>query len=94
MVTDYSAAKAAFNNLAKALSKEFGPQNIRINTIDPGPVATDFWLASDGVAAKLAGPSAARRGRRPGHDAGQRSVRQHDGSGRDDRRRCGTHPLM
>jgi len=57
MVTDYSAAKAAFNNLAKGLSKEFGPQNIRINTIDPGPVATDFWLASDGVAAKLGGPS-------------------------------------
>lgn len=56
-VTDYSAAKAAFSNLAKSLSKEFGPQNIRINTVDPGPVATDFWFGSDGVAAKLGGPS-------------------------------------
>jgi NAD(P)-dependent dehydrogenase (short-subunit alcohol dehydrogenase family) len=57
MVTDYSAAKAAFNNLAKALSKEFGPQNIRVNTVDPGPVATDFWLGRDGVGALLGGPS-------------------------------------
>ncbi|OBH51726.1 SDR family oxidoreductase [Mycobacterium sp. E2479] len=55
MVVDYSAAKAAFNNLAKGLSKEFGPHNIRVNTVDPGPVATDFWLGSDGVAAKLGG---------------------------------------
>lgn len=55
MVIDYGAAKAAFNNLAKGLSKEFGPQNIRVNTVDPGPVATDFWLGSDGVAAKLGG---------------------------------------
>ncbi|OBB89121.1 3-oxoacyl-ACP reductase [Mycobacterium colombiense] len=53
MVVDYSAAKAAFNNLAKALSKEFGPQNIRVNTVDPGPVATDFWAGRDGVAVKL-----------------------------------------
>jgi NAD(P)-dependent dehydrogenase (short-subunit alcohol dehydrogenase family) len=57
MVADYSAAKAAFNNLAKGLSKEFGPQNIRVNTVDPGPVATDFWLGNDGVGAKLGGPS-------------------------------------
>jgi NAD(P)-dependent dehydrogenase (short-subunit alcohol dehydrogenase family) len=49
MVTDYSAAKAAFNNLAKALSIEFGPKNIRINTIDPGPVATEFWTGPGGV---------------------------------------------
>lgn len=56
MVVDYSAAKAAFNNLAKGLSKEFGPHNIRVNTVDPGPVATDFWLGRDGVAAKLGGP--------------------------------------
>ena len=55
MVTDYSAAKAAFNNLAKGLSKEFGPKNIRINSVDPGPVATDFWMGSGGVANIVAG---------------------------------------
>jgi len=53
LVLDYSAAKAALDNLAKGLSKEFGPQRIRINTVDPGPVSTDLWLGGDGVAARL-----------------------------------------
>jgi NAD(P)-dependent dehydrogenase (short-subunit alcohol dehydrogenase family) len=57
MVTDYSAAKAAFNNLAKALSIEFGPKNIRINSVDPGPVATDFWTGTGGVADVLGSAS-------------------------------------
>jgi NAD(P)-dependent dehydrogenase (short-subunit alcohol dehydrogenase family) len=54
MVVDYSAAKAAFDNLGKALSKEFGKNGIRVNTIDPGPVRTDLWLGADGVATQLA----------------------------------------
>jgi NAD(P)-dependent dehydrogenase (short-subunit alcohol dehydrogenase family) len=53
-VVDYSAAKAAVWNLSKSLSKEFGPQNIRFNTISPGPVATDLWLGENGVAATAA----------------------------------------
>jgi NAD(P)-dependent dehydrogenase (short-subunit alcohol dehydrogenase family) len=52
-VLDYSAAKAALVNVAKSLSKEFGPRGIRVNTVDPGPVATDLWLGSDGVAARV-----------------------------------------
>ena len=39
--------------MAKALSKGFGPQHIRVNTVGPGPVATDFWAGSDGVASVL-----------------------------------------
>ena len=50
-VIDYSAAKAAVWNMSKSLSKEFGPKNIRFNTISPGPVATDLWLGESGVAA-------------------------------------------
>ena len=53
-VVDYSAAKAAVWNLSKSLSKEFGPQNIRFNTISPGPVATQLWLGENGVAATAA----------------------------------------
>jgi NAD(P)-dependent dehydrogenase (short-subunit alcohol dehydrogenase family) len=53
-VIDYSAAKAAVWNLSKALSKEFGPQHIRFNTISPGPVATQLWLGDNGVAATAA----------------------------------------
>ncbi|TXK19317.1 SDR family NAD(P)-dependent oxidoreductase [Homoserinibacter sp. GY 40078] len=53
-VIDYSAAKASVWNLSKALSKEFGPRNIRFNSISPGPVATDLWLGEHGVAATAA----------------------------------------
>jgi len=53
-VIDYSAAKAALSSFCKSLSKEVGPQGIRINTVSPGPVATDLWLGSDGVAATIA----------------------------------------
>jgi NAD(P)-dependent dehydrogenase (short-subunit alcohol dehydrogenase family) len=59
-VLDYSAAKAALVNVAKSLSKEFGPRGIRVNTVDPGPVATDLWLGADGVAARVANKSGQR----------------------------------
>src|SRR6476646_3411901 len=52
-VIDYSAAKGALTNVCKSLSKEFG-QRVRVNTISPGPVQTDLWLADDGVAATVA----------------------------------------
>jgi NAD(P)-dependent dehydrogenase (short-subunit alcohol dehydrogenase family) len=54
LVIDYSAAKAALSNFCKSLSKQFGPQGIRVNTVSPGPVATALWLADDGVAATVA----------------------------------------
>ncbi|KRF27365.1 oxidoreductase [Phycicoccus sp. Soil802] len=53
-VIDYSAAKAAVWNLSKSLSKEFGPQGLRFNTISPGPVSTPLWLGETGVAATVA----------------------------------------
>jgi NAD(P)-dependent dehydrogenase (short-subunit alcohol dehydrogenase family) len=52
-VLDYGAAKAALLNVAKALSQELGPKGIRINSVSPGPVATDLWLGDDGVAATI-----------------------------------------
>jgi NAD(P)-dependent dehydrogenase (short-subunit alcohol dehydrogenase family) len=53
-VIDYSAAKAALSNFCKSLSKEVGPHGVRVNTISPGPVATDLWLGESGVAATIA----------------------------------------
>ncbi|MFK4145157.1 oxidoreductase [Streptomyces sp. NPDC004065] len=53
MVIDYSAGKAALVAFSKALSKEVGPRGVRVNTVSPGPVRTDLWLAGDGVAATL-----------------------------------------
>jgi len=55
-VIDYSAAEGALTNLCKSLSKELGPA-IRVNTISPGPVRTDLWLGSGGVAATVGGAS-------------------------------------
>ena len=52
-VMDYSAAKAALTNFSKSLSKEVGRRGVRLNTISPGPVATDLWLGDDGVAATI-----------------------------------------
>jgi len=54
---DYGAAKAALVNLAKSLSQEFGPKGIRVNSVSPGPVATDLWLGEHGVAETVAAAS-------------------------------------
>jgi NAD(P)-dependent dehydrogenase (short-subunit alcohol dehydrogenase family) len=59
-VLDYSASKAALVNVSKSLSKEFGPRGIRVNSVDPGPVATDLWLGNDGVAAQVGQKSGQR----------------------------------
>ncbi|MFJ8010948.1 SDR family NAD(P)-dependent oxidoreductase [Streptomyces sp. NPDC096339] len=56
-VIDYCAAKAALTNFSKALSKEFGPRGVRVNTVSPGPVETDLWLGDRGVAATVAAGS-------------------------------------
>ncbi len=54
LVMDYSAAKAGLLSFTKSLSKELGPQGVRVNSISPGPVATDLWLGAGGVAAQVA----------------------------------------
>lgn len=50
MNVDYAAAKAGMNNLTKALSEEYGPQGIRVNTVSPGPVRTAWWTDEGGAA--------------------------------------------
>ena len=54
MNVDYAAAKAALTNLTKALSEEFAPQGVRVNTVSPGPVRTPWWTDEGGAADILA----------------------------------------
>jgi NAD(P)-dependent dehydrogenase (short-subunit alcohol dehydrogenase family) len=50
-VSIYVASKHAVEGLTKSVALEFAKQNIRINAVAPGPIATDMWdrLAGDGV---------------------------------------------
>ena len=54
MNVDYSASKAALLNLTKALSEEFGPQGVRVNSVSPGPTLTPWWT-EDGGAGDIVG---------------------------------------
>jgi NAD(P)-dependent dehydrogenase (short-subunit alcohol dehydrogenase family) len=58
---DYGAAKAALGNLTKALSEEFGPQGIRVNTVCPGPVLTPWWTEAGGAADVIAAQTGSDR---------------------------------
>ncbi|MCG8916929.1 SDR family oxidoreductase [Actinokineospora sp. PR83] len=51
---DYGTAKAALNNLTKALAEEFGARGLRALTVSPGPTRTGNWSDPDGYAGRLA----------------------------------------
>src|SRR5262249_8371193 len=42
----YAASKAAVNTITKVLAKELGPRKIRVNSVSPGPVATEGYDAA------------------------------------------------
>ena len=47
----YTGSKHAVEGLTKSVGLEFAKQNIRINAVAPGPIATEMWdrVAGDGV---------------------------------------------
>lgn len=54
MIAPYSAATAALANLSTALSEEFAPTGIRVNSVSPGPTRTPLWTGPDGFAHMMA----------------------------------------
>ncbi|MEV0228453.1 oxidoreductase [Nonomuraea sp. NPDC050786] len=55
MNVDYAAAKVALSHVGKAVSEEYGPQGVRVNTVTPGAVLTDWWTKEGGAAEVFAG---------------------------------------
>ena len=44
-VAVYSATKAALDGFTRALARELGPRNIRVNSLAPGYFDSDGWRA-------------------------------------------------
>jgi NAD(P)-dependent dehydrogenase (short-subunit alcohol dehydrogenase family) len=61
MNIDYGAAKAGLSNVTKALSEEFAPRGIRVNTVSPGPVLTPWWTEDGGAADIIAAQASSDR---------------------------------
>lgn len=51
--THYCAAKAGVLGMARAMAKELGPDNIRVNSIAPGLINTDFSRGANPETARL-----------------------------------------
>jgi NAD(P)-dependent dehydrogenase (short-subunit alcohol dehydrogenase family) len=49
----YAAAKAGMINLSQTLALELAERNVRVNTVSPGPVATEAFIEVLGVSDKL-----------------------------------------
>ncbi|GAA2090983.1 SDR family oxidoreductase [Kitasatospora saccharophila] len=50
----YAEAKAALTQYGKRLSEELAPRGVRVNTVSPGPTATDLWTHPAGYGGRVA----------------------------------------
>ena len=53
MTGPYAASKAGMINLTLTLALELAEHDIRVNTVSPGPIATEAFLEVLGIAADL-----------------------------------------
>jgi NAD(P)-dependent dehydrogenase (short-subunit alcohol dehydrogenase family) len=54
---EYSATKAALNNLSRALALELAGAGVRVNVVSPGAVLTDMQIGAGGIAELVAAES-------------------------------------
>jgi NAD(P)-dependent dehydrogenase (short-subunit alcohol dehydrogenase family) len=47
---EYSATKAALSSLGRGLAIELASAGVRVNTVSPGPIATDMQFGPGGIA--------------------------------------------
>jgi NAD(P)-dependent dehydrogenase (short-subunit alcohol dehydrogenase family) len=60
----YAATKAALDGMTRSLAMEYGPRQVRVNSVAPGAIETDMWqapLALDGVREQVEAHVALRR---------------------------------
>ena len=53
MLTVYASSKAALTSMTVSLAEELGPQGITINTVAPGPIATEISVKGSPIFEKL-----------------------------------------
>ncbi|MGP3959686.1 oxidoreductase [Nonomuraea sp. 3N208] len=59
----YTTAKAALTAFGKALSEEFGPKGVRVNTVSPGLTRTSMWEGPGSYGAAVAAAHGVEHGR-------------------------------
>jgi NAD(P)-dependent dehydrogenase (short-subunit alcohol dehydrogenase family) len=52
----YSVTKAAQLSLSRAFADRWAPENVLVNAVTPGPVATGLWTGAGGLAEQTGGP--------------------------------------
>lgn len=65
MTSIYSATKAALDSYTRAASTELAPRNIRINSVNPGPIATEIFAKTGMPEEQLQGMASALENRVP-----------------------------
>ena len=51
----YSVTKAAQLSLSRAFADRWAAENVLVNAVTPGPVATELWTATGGLGEQVAG---------------------------------------
>ena len=69
-LASYALSKSALQGLARGLARDFGPQNITVNVVQPGPIDTDANPADGPMKDLMHGFMAIKRHGRPEEVAG------------------------